>query len=227
MKFWNPNSGYGSYSGNAWACTSPITATGYNNGCIEGGNPNQSEFKAGCIQVTDIWYDGGETWGSPNNQDRAQWTNNWEVCIPFTGLCSCLSSNTNVGSGTDQPIKQDATYVAGLTNPNVPVDFANNSLADVLPLQSNEAFNAASTGFTAIEHVTQDTAPLVQTTDPTIHDHRIDIDNTADHTYKVKTEAISVNPENLSTTMDIGTNSSPSIDGATSPFIIMEYLIKT
>tara|TARA_B100001250_G_scaffold29682_1_gene24418 strand:- start:2062 stop:3642 length:1581 start_codon:yes stop_codon:yes gene_type:complete len=227
MTFWNPNSGYGSYSGNSWACTSPITATGYNNGCIEGGNPNQSEFKAGCIQVTDIWYDGGETWGSPNNQDRAQWTNNWEICIPLTGLCSCLSSNTNVGSGTGQPIKQNATYVAGLTNPNVPVDFANNSLADVLPLQSNEAFNAATTGFTAVEHVTQDTAPLVQTTDPTIHDHRIDIDNTADHTYKVKTEAISVNPENLSTTMDIGTNSSPSIDGASSPFIIMEYLIKT
>ena len=56
---------------------------------------------------------------------------------------------------------------------------------------------------------------------------RVDIDATATHTYKVKTDAITVNPENLSTTMEIGTDSSPSIDGATSPFIIMEYLIKT
>ena len=227
IEFWNPNAGYGSYGGQSWACTSPITATGYNNGCIEGGNPNQAEFKAGCILVATTWFDGRSAWGSPNNQDTAQYTNNIEVCVPFTGLCQCLSSSTSSG-GPGQPIQQPSTYVAGGTSPNVPVDFAGNSLADVLPLQSNNNYNRNADGYTAIEHVTMETAPLVTTSDPTIHNHRIDIDSSSsDHTYKVKTESIAVNPENLKTTMDIGTDSSPSIDGATSPFIIMEYLIKT
>ena len=226
ITFWDPNLGT-NYGGSSWNCTWAYTATGYNNGCIEGGNPNQSEFKAGCIQVAPTMYDGAETWGSPNNTDRAQYTNNIELCIPLTGLCTCVSSNTNVGSSTGQPILQPATYVAGGTNPNVPVDFANNSLADVLPLQSNENYNRADSGYTAVEHIFTDTQNLVQPADPTIHDHRVDIDATATHTYKVKTDAITVNPENLSTTMEIGTDSSPSIDGATSPFIIMEYLIKT
>ena len=47
-----------------------------------------------------------------------------------------------------------------------------------------------------------------------------------DHTYKVKTDAISIDPENLSTTFDIGVDSSISIDSASQPFIVMEYLIK-
>ena len=47
-----------------------------------------------------------------------------------------------------------------------------------------------------------------------------------DHTYKVKTDAISIDPENLSTTFDIGVDSSISIDSAVQPFIVMEYLIK-
>ena len=142
-------------------------------------------------------------------------------------MCQCLSSSTSSG-GPGQPIQQPSTYVAGGTSPNVPVDFAGNSLADVLPLQSNNNYNRNADGYTAIEHVTMETAPLVTTSDPTIHNHRIDIDSSSsDHTYKVKTESIAVNPENLKTTMDIGTDSSPSIDGATSPFIIMEYLIKT
>jgi hypothetical protein len=47
-----------------------------------------------------------------------------------------------------------------------------------------------------------------------------------DHSYKVKTNAIEVPPENLVTRMDIGTDNSVSIDAATSPYIVMEYLIK-
>ena len=224
--YWDPNLGYSGYSGLAVACTSPITTTGYNNGCIEG-MANEAEFKAGCILAAQTSFDGEQTWGSPNNSNTATITDTLEGCVPFTGLCICGALQNQQPTSVGQPINQPATYVAGLTNPNVPVDFANNSLADVLPLQTNENYTLANEGYTAIEHVFTDTTNLVQSTDPTIHDHRVDIDATATHTYKVKTEAITVNPENLSTTMEIGTDSTPSIDGATSPFIIMEYLIKT
>ena len=98
----------------------------------------------------------------------------------------------------------------------------------VLPLQSNEGHESKRAAV-ALEHVSEETADLTQTTDGTIHNHRIDIDQYAsgDHTYKVKTNAIVVNPENIETTMTIGADASRSIDSATAPFIIMEYLIKT
>ena len=80
----------------------------------------------------------------------------------------------------------------------------------------------------ALEHVTSDTTDLTQATDPTLHNHRIRIDKnvTGDHTYKVRTRASNVDPENLSTKMSIGANASPAIDTACAPFIVMEYLIK-
>ncbi len=223
MVYWNPNDGT-SNDNQAWYCQSIVSSTGYYGGCIEGAT--QYEFKAGCIQAADTWYDCEYSWGSPNNQTTCAYKSNAVINVPFIGsVCLPFSSEGNGGPG--QKIRQPATYVAGLTNPTVPVDFAGNSLADVLPLQSNLQYPSQGTGFTALEHTTYDTVNLTQATDPTIHQHRIDIDATASHTYKVRTEAIAVNPENLSTTMDIGTDSSPSIDGATAPFIIMEYLIKT
>ena len=224
INYWNPNDGT-SNDGGAWYCQSIVSSTGYYGGCIEG-SPQTYEFSAGCIQAADTWYDCEYAWGSPNNQTTCAFKSN--AVINVFGLGSiCLPFSSSGTGGPGQKIKQPATYVAGLTNPTVPVDFANNSLADVLPLQSNLQYPSQSSGFTALEHTTYDTLQLTQTTDPTIHSHRVDIDATSSHTYKVKTEAIAVNPENLSTTMDIGEDSSPSIDGATSPFIIMEYLIKT
>ena len=78
-----------------------------------------------------------------------------------------------------------------------------------------------------VQNIETDTLDLDQSAngDPTLHNHRIDLVK-GDHTYKVKTNAIVVNPENLDTTMSIGTDASRSIDSATAPFIVMEYLIK-
>ena len=98
------------------------------------------------------------------------------------------------------------------------------SLDDVLPLQSNFQY-ATSRVVPDLQNEETDTADLVQATNPTLHNHRIDLVK-GDHTYKVKTNAIVVNPENLDTTMSIGTDASRSIDSATAPFIVMEYLIK-
>ena len=96
-----------------------------------------------------------------------------------------------------------------------------------MPLQSNFQVNTNRV-IGDVQNVETDTLDLDQTTtgDPTLHNHRVDLVK-GDHTYKVKTNAIVVSPENLETTMTIGADASRSIDSATAPFIIMEYLIKT
>ena len=101
---------------------------------------------------------------------------------------------------------------------------------DVLPLQSNDLAESGR-AYTAIEHVVTETSPLTQLAgDPTIHNHRVRLEDEVSgygrHDYKVKTRALAVDPENLKTTMSIGESASASIDSATAPFIIMEYLIK-
>jgi len=108
----------------------------------------------------------------------------------------------------------------------MPLDENGASLADVVPLQSNESA-VSSTAVPDVENEATDTQDLtIQAgTLPTAHSHRVRLDR-GDHTYKVKTDAISIDPENLLTTFDIGVDKSISIDSATQPFIVMEYLIK-
>ena len=222
MQYWNPNSDrdswFFSYGG---VCA---TATGYYGGCIEGhpGISNDGggkEAKWGCILVAETKYDRREAWGSADGSNTAS----------YRSQAGCLGLCAGTGSGSasfDNYGEAVATYTSGA--PGVPVDFNNNSLYDVLPLQSNEAHEDKRSSV-SIEHVAEETLDIVRTGDPTIHNHRIDIDQFAsgDHTYKVKTNAAVIRPENLSTTLTIGTDSSPSIDSAVCPFIVMEYLIKT
>jgi len=117
-----------------------------------------------------------------------------------------------------------ATYVAGAVG--MPLDFNGSALADVVPLQSNEAA-VSSTGVPDVENEATDTNDIAIAAGviPTAHSHRVRLEK-GDHTYKVKTAAISIDPENLETTFDIGVDKSISIDSATQPFIVMEYLIK-
>ena len=96
---------------------------------------------------------------------------------------------------------------------------------DVLPLQSNLQVGS-TTVIPDVANEEYDTVDLSQPNgDPTLHSHRVDLVK-GDHTYKVKTDAIVVSPENLSTTMTVGTDASKSIDSAVAPFIVMEFLIK-
>ena len=221
MQYWNPNSGT-SGTGNSWVVTAAAVfcsaATGYWGGCIEDGPPDEA-FKWGCLLVAETKYDRGQTWGSADGSHTALGRNQGG-CF---GICATTGNFTGVPDRTGEAA---ATYTSGA--PGVPTDFANNSLYDVLPLQSNEGHESKRAAV-ALEHVSEETADLTQTTDGTIHNHRIDIDQYAsgDHTYKVKTNAAVIRPENLSTTLTIGTDSSPSIDSAVAPFIVMEYLIKT
>ena len=135
-------------------------------------------------------------------------------------MIGCFSGGGAAATGS--MITVQPTYIQGAQG--VPIDFAGNSLYDVVPLQSNDAVTE-SRCTPDVDNVVTETDELAQTADPTIHNHRIDIEK-GDHNYKVKTNAIVIPPENLQTTMTIGEDSSVSIDSACSPFIIMEYLIK-
>jgi len=143
-----------------------------------------------------------------------------EINLGITFICFIDEGSASQDSSNDVP----ATYVQGASG--VPNDFNNNSLYDVIPLQSNQNVQEARCT-PDIENVVTDTVDLsiAAGEDPTRHTHRIDLESN-DHTYKVKTRAIIVPPENLQTTMDIGVDASVSVDAACAPFIVMEYLIK-
>ena len=136
------------------------------------------------------------------------------------GVCVSQPSWPSDPWDNDIPITYEQGY------PGVPTDFNNVSLHDVVPMQSNQE-HRENRAITDVVNETTDTDDLAIAagTDPTRHNHRIDLER-GDHNYKVKTNAINVPPENLTTRMDIGADSSVSIDSATAPFIVMEYLIK-
>ena len=208
---WNPNSGT-SFSGSAvWG--SGLFQTVYYGGCIFGAG---EQYTYNCINNEEFDVERDSSDGSADGSNLARYEDTNFILFGCTG-----------GSGTtdrDGTVTVPATYVQGAEG--VPEDFNNNSLYDVLPLQSNQ--NVQTSRCTPdIENVTTDTTELTigAGEDPTRHSHRIDLEKT-EHTYKVKTRAIIVPPENLITTMSIGVDASVSVDSAVAPFIIMEYLIK-
>ena len=252
LKYWNPNGGF---QNNAFTHKSlAVTFSGfgtnftrfetiYSNGCIEGGSyrtdryPSNGpspgpdvhygsdDFFYGCILKDDTVFKANELWGAADGSELAAYANTTAV----VGVCAGTPQENTSSTGTN--ITQPKTYASGL--PGVPTDFNGSvgvSLHDVLPLQSNDLAESGR-AYTAIEHVVTETDPLTQTAgDPTIHNHRVRIEDEVSgygrHDYKVKTRALAVDPENLKTTMSIGESASASIDSATAPFIIMEYLIK-
>ena len=192
--------------------------------CISGGwLPGGNQYTYQCLNNATYTLQGGNNQGgvaaatgSPDGQNTARFQN------ALKGLFGgCL----NAGSGDDSShsFTVPVTYALGLNG--VPLDFNGVSLHDVVPMQSNFQVND-SIVTTDVANEETDTVDLVQANgDPTLHNHRIDLVK-GDHTYKVKTNAIVVSPENLQTTMTIGTDASKSIDSAVAPFIVMEFLIK-
>lgn len=116
-----------------------------------------------------------------------------------------------------------ATYVTGSTG--VPVDYNSTSLSDVVPLNSNTA-SKSQTSYPQVNNVFTEINELVQNDgDPTIHSHKILLTQNT-HTYKIKTNGFLLSPDNLQTTLTLQTSQVASLDQVTSPYIIMEYLIK-
>jgi len=212
---WNPNAGT-QFSGQpVWG--SGLFQTIYYGGCIFGAG---EQYTYNCLTNQSFTVDRSQLEGSADQSNLTRLTNTNEINLGLFPICIIQDQSATQDSSNDVP----ATYVQGADG--VPEDFNNNSLYDVLPLQSNQ--NVQDSQCTPdIENVTTDTVDLsiAAGEDPTLHSHRIDLETT-EHTYKVKTRAIIVPPENLITTMDIGVDASVSVDAACAPFIIMEYLIK-
>ena len=99
------------------------------------------------------------------------------------------------------------------------------SLVDVLPLNSNTS-GATSLSYPQVNNVMSETDELSQPDgDPTIHNHKILLTQNP-HTYKIKTSALLLSPDNLNTTLTLQIDQVASLDQVTGPYIIMEYLIK-
>ena len=162
--------------------------------------------------------DGGTLNGSPDGQNTAYYAN--MLNAPLFGVCISIGGGASASHNFTVPV----TYANGLQG--VPLDSNSVSLYDVMPMQSNQEVSTSRV-IPDVQNNETDTADLAQPSgDPTLHNHRIDLVK-GDHTYKVKTNAIVVNPENIETTMNIGADASRSIDSATTPFTVMEFLIKT
>ena len=204
---WSPGSGGGATS------TQGPQGTIYWGHCIYGAG---DQYTYNCINNSSFDLDRGSMDGSVDDNNIARYRNNLQL------LFYCTEFGGAVASGSMLTVP--ATYIQGAAG--VPEDFLGNSLYDVLPLQTNDSVGVGR-ATADLENTTTDTVELPREggTDPTMHNHRIDIDK-GDHNYQVKTNAIVIPPENLETTMTIGEDNSVSIDSACAPFVVMEYLIK-
>ena len=218
---WNPNAGT-SDSGQPLYGSGLGSQTIYYGGCIAEDltGPYRvgsgSNFEYGCLNNSAFTVDRRTLAGSPDESETIKYrTRQWLIL-------GCTNSSGT--AGFDVNLTVPATYVTGAVG--MPLDESGSALSDVVPLQSNESA-VSSTAVPDVENEATDTADISipAGTLPTAHNHRVRLDK-GDHTYKVKTDAISIDPENLSTTFDIGVDSSISIDSASQPFIVMEYLIK-
>lgn len=117
-----------------------------------------------------------------------------------------------------------ASTPATYTNATAPIDWKGTTLADVLPLNSNTATKSTQ-AYPQVNNVVTEISEVVQETDPTVHSHKILLD-IGTHSYKIKTSALLLSPDNLVTTLTLQTDQVASLDNITSPYIIMEYLIK-
>ena len=201
------------------------TQTGYYGGCIaDDGNSSDpyrigggSNFEFACLNKVAYSVDRTQLVGSPDRSETAKFKDTRWVIF-------CLGVSNQGTSSRDQTLTVDATYTA--TAIGMPRDYNNNVLTDVLPLQSNQDW-ISNSGIINLSNEVNDTANLTiaSGTLPTLHNHRVRLEK-GTHDYKVKTDAITIDPENLSTTFDIGVDKSISIDSSVQPFIVMEYLIK-
>ena len=223
---WNPNSNT-SWSGTPIFHNHPINDTVYWGGCIDG--YGAQEYKYGCILNKATKIDREETFGSANGVNTTYFMQTFTI-LPFFIGCAPYMGQNNTKSSLNAEITESPTYVAGAVG--VPIDSEVVSLADVLPLNSEEGVTTRRAILSVNSELTETSDLTQESGDPTVHTHRIRLEpddsvNGGNHSYKVKTRALELEPENLKTTITIGEDASHSIDSATQPFIIMEYLIKT
>lgn len=163
-----------------------------------------------CLLTNQVTYDLEKDWFGITG---ARYNNS----LDSLGICTPLSD----GVAYEEDGAVPPTYAVGKTG--VTTDWKGVYLNDVVPFNSNldnpvvypQARNIAS----EVEEYTTDE-------DGTIHNHKIIVER-EDHNFEIVTDGFLLDPENLNTTLQLSPSSAASIDVATCPFIVLEYLIKT
>ena len=188
----------------------------YNNFCRSG--CELSNLRCYCLLANSVTYDLNNEWfGFPGTRKK-QYVDSLIGCVPdlFFGGTDGFAWNT---SGTTP-----ATYISGAAQ--VPNDWKGTTLADVLPLNSNLT---EQTSFAQAHNIVSEVAELNYSSgvdDPTIHNHKILLTRN-DHSFKILTDTFLLEPDALNTTIGLFPETEASLDAVTSPFIVLEYLIKT
>lgn len=139
----------------------------------------------------------------------------------YKSFAVCIPS----GSGDANPYigAVPATYTTGAQG--VPNDWNGTSLSDVVPLNSNTSTKTAQSYPQVNNIFTEIDENTVADGDPSIHSHKILLTQ-GTHSYKIRTKGFLLSPDNLKTVLTLQTDQIASLDQVTSPYIIMEYLIK-
>ena len=189
----------------------------YTNFCRTG--CSLSDLRCYCLNSSSISYSLSSGWfGFPGTRLK----------VFVDSLIGCVPDAFNGGAdGSAWQTTGNATAQWSTGATGVPNDWSGSSLSDVLPFNSNitttsNAYPQAHNTFSEINEVTYATG----VSDPTIHNHKITFDKNT-HSYQIQTDPFLLEPDALNTSVTLVPSTVASLDAVTSPYIILEYLIKT
>ncbi len=187
----------------------------YNNFCRSG--CELSNLRCYCLLNQTVTYSLKEDWfGFPGTRIK-NFIDSLIGCVP--NLFDGGASGSAWGTQGTTPV----TYTSGASQ--VPNDWTGASLADVLPFNSNLT---SQTSFPQAHNIVSEVQELLYTegiTDPTTHNHKIVLEK-SDHTFTILTDTFLLEPDALNTTISLFPETEASLNSVTSPFIVLEYLIK-
>ena len=154
---------------------------------------------------------------SVNGTYQSKKRNTW-----WTFLTGCINQTT---MNHHDVLPLTAQYVQGAQG--VPEDWKGDSWYQYMPLQRNELHSMAGDEVTPglFNEFTETDALYSGGEDPTEHFHKVNI-NKEDHTFELRTDAHQISADLLETKLQLDVDESRSVDNVSSPFIILEYLIK-
>jgi len=203
---------FGAFAGN-------IDPTAYGGQCYNGGNTLLDQWRTRCL-ISDNWNN------FPVNTDPykiAPGINLYSTSGTNTLLFGCyLDSIPSQPQQLSNSMTLPKTYFQGAAG--VPLDWKDGSCHDVVPFNSNLNTDASRIYASLFNEMSEST-DLVQSNDPTSHYHKVDLDR-ATHSFKLVTNALELSPDSLETKLTLAVDNAVSVDSVTSPFIVLEYLIK-